>query len=74
MSVAEIQDNRWEVQASRPNFFNIGSLGAILMMAGLCVFFLWLIVGSVRGFFTEPSSLTVDKDAAKAAEGQKAAE
>ena len=66
MTAAEIQDNRWEVQASKPNFFSIGAIGAMMMMAGLCVFFVWMIIGSVRGAMTEPSALTVDKDAAKA--------
>jgi hypothetical protein len=71
MSAAEIQDNRWEAQASKPNFFSVGAIGAILMMTGLCVFFLWLIVGSVRGAFTESTGLQVDKGAAAApAEGE----
>ncbi len=70
MSAAEIQDNKWEVQASKPNFFTIGAIGAILMMGGFVLFFVALIIGSVQGAFTEPGALTVDKGAAekKAAE------
>jgi hypothetical protein len=64
MSAAEIQDNKWEVQASKPNFFSIAAIGAILMMAGFCLFFIALIIGSVQGTFTESTGMVVDKDAA----------
>lgn len=68
MSAAEIQDNKWEVQASKPNFFTIGAIGAMLMMGGFVLFFIALIIGSVQGTFTDSTGLQVDK----AADGKKA--
>ncbi|MFV8750302.1 hypothetical protein ACNOYE_07105 [Nannocystaceae bacterium ST9] len=64
MSAAEIQDNKWEVQASKPNFFSPAAIGAIIMMAGFILFFVALIIGSVQGTFTESGGMVVDKEAA----------
>ncbi len=55
MSVAEIQDNKWEVQASKPPLANFGAIGVIIMMGSFFVFFVWIIVFSVIGAFTEPT-------------------
>ena len=63
MSAAEIQDNKWEVQASKPNFFSPAAIGAIIMMAGFILFFVALIIGSVQGAFTESGGMIVDKEA-----------
>lgn len=62
MSIAEIQDNKWEVQASRPNLLTPAAIGGILMMGGFILFFVALIIGSVQGFFTESGGLKVDKE------------
>lgn len=70
MSAAEIQDNKWEVQASKPNFLTVGAIGAILMMGGFVLFFVALIIGSVQGTFTESTGLQVDKAPAAGAEAK----
>lgn len=62
MSAAEIQDNKWEVQASKPNLTSVASIGGIIMMSGFILFFVALIIGSVQGAFTETQGLKVDKD------------
>lgn len=73
MSAAEIQDNKWEVQASKPNLLNPAAIGAILMMTGFILFFVALIIGSVQGTFTESGGMVVDKDAAAKEKADKAA-
>lgn len=62
MSVAEIQDNKWEVQASKPNLMTPASIGGIIMMTGFILFFVALIIGSVQGALTDSDGLKVDKD------------
>ncbi len=69
MSVAEIQDNKWEVQASKPPLATAGSIGAIIMMSGFILFFVWVIIFSVIGSFTDTEEMDfskTQKDAAAA--------
>jgi hypothetical protein len=71
MSVAEIQDNKWEVQASKPPIMTPGSIGIMIMMGGFALFFVFVIVGSVIGSFTETKEMDFSKthkDAPAAAE------
>jgi hypothetical protein len=74
MSVAEIQDNKWEVQAAKPPLLTAGSIGAMIMMGGFALFFVWVIIFSVIGSFTETKEMDFSKtqkaeaDAAAAAE------
>lgn len=73
MSVAEIQDNKWEVQASKPPLTNPGAIGVIIMMSGFILFFVWVIVFSVIGSFTDTKEMDFSKtqkveEAAPAAE------
>jgi hypothetical protein len=75
MSAAEIQDNKWEVQASKPNLLTPAAIGAIIMMAGFILFFIALLIGSVQGAFTDSGGMVVDKEAAaKEAADKSAAE
>jgi hypothetical protein len=53
MSVAEIQDNKWELQAIKPPVTNAGAIGIIIMMSCFALFFVAIIIGSVIGSFTE---------------------
>ncbi len=70
MSIAEIQDNKWEVQASKPNLTSVASIGGIVMMTGFILFFVALIIGAVRGTFTDSDGLKVDQGVGS---GEKAA-
>jgi hypothetical protein len=53
MSLAEIQDNKWEVEATKPPVTNPGAIGIIIMMTAFSLFFVAIIIGSVIGSFTD---------------------
>lgn len=49
MSAAEIADNRWEVQATKPPVTSVAGIAQILLMSGFGLFFVWILIGSVQG-------------------------
>jgi hypothetical protein len=53
MSAAEIADNRWELQATKPPVTSPGGIAQILLMGGFAVFFVWIFIGSVQGMVME---------------------
>ena len=55
MSAAEIADNKWETEASKPQIFTPGSLAQLLMMGGFSLFFVYILLFSVIGMFSEKS-------------------
>ena len=61
MSIAEIQDNKWEVEAIKPPIKTPGAIGVIVMMSGFILFFIWVLVGAVMGSFTEVEEMDFDK-------------
>ena len=61
MSVAEIQDNKWEAQSIKPPVTNPAALGIIVMMGGFMLFFVAVIIGSIIGTFTDPQEMDFDK-------------
>lgn len=61
MSVAEIQDNKWEVQAAKPPLMTPAGIGAMIMMGGFALFFLWVIIFSVIGSFTDTKEMDFSK-------------
>ena len=52
MSTAEIADNKWEVQASKPPVASAGGLGMLLMFGGFTLLFAYLTVMSIIGATT----------------------
>jgi hypothetical protein len=70
MSVAEIQDNKWEVQASKVQIMTPQGLGLILMMGAFVLFFVWVTIYSVIGAFTETSTMDFDKKQKVDADGK----
>lgn len=73
MSVAEIQDNKWEVQAAKPPLITPGGIGAMIMMGGFALFFVAVIIGSVIGSFTETKEMDFSKQQKVDGEGAAAA-
>ena len=61
MSLAEIQDNKWEVQASKPPIAKPAGIGMLIMMTGFTLFFVAVIIGSIIGSFTETKEMDFDK-------------
>jgi hypothetical protein len=52
MSASEIADNKWELQASRPQMGTAGGIMQILLMVGFVGVFGYLIVFSIIGAVT----------------------
>lgn len=52
MSSSEIADNKWELQASRPQVSNFGGIAQILLMLGFIGVFGYLILFSIIGAVT----------------------
>lgn len=52
MSTAEIGDNKWEVQASKPPVATAGGLLQLIMISAFSVIFGWITVNSVIGIVT----------------------
>lgn len=53
MSVADIRDNKWELEATKPPITTPAAIGVIIMMTCFALFFVAIIIGSVVGSFTE---------------------
>jgi hypothetical protein len=60
MSLAEIQDNKWEVEVTKPPVTNPGAIGIIIMMTAFSLFFVAIIIGSVIGSFTETETMNFE--------------
>jgi hypothetical protein len=52
MSTSEIADNKWEVQASKPQVANAAGIMQILLMVGFVGIFAYLIIFSIIGAVT----------------------
>jgi hypothetical protein len=52
MSSAEIADNKWELQASKPPVGGVGGILQLLLMAGFVGVFGYLILFSIIGAVT----------------------
>lgn len=70
MSVAEIQDNKWEVTASKPEIVTAGGVGLMVMMAGFVGYFVWMVIFSVVGAFTDTKHMDFDKKQKVDADGK----
>ena len=56
MSASEIADNKWELQASKPQVANAGGILQILLMVGFVGIFGYLITFSIIGAVTPKKS------------------
>lgn len=61
MSLAEIKDNKWEVEAIKPPVKSPAAIGIIVMMSGFILFFVAVIIGAVIGSFTDTEEMDFDK-------------
>jgi len=61
MSLAEIQDNKWEVEASKVQIMTPQGIGMMIMMGAFTLFFGWVMIFSVIGSFTEAKTMDFDK-------------
>ena len=52
MSASEIADNKWELQSTKPPLGSAGGIMQLILMAGFCGIFLYLIIFSIIGAVT----------------------
>lgn len=52
MSAAEIADNKWELESTKPPVSSLSGLTQILLMGGFALFFTLIVVGSLVGIVT----------------------
>ena len=53
MSISEIADNKWEVQAAKPPVSTMGGIMQILLIACFAGVFVYILQGSAAGIFGE---------------------
>lgn len=51
MSMSEIADNKWEVQASKPPTSTVPAIFQILLIGSFAAVFAWILMFSVQGIF-----------------------
>ena len=68
MSAAEIADNKWELQASKPPIGTFSGLTQIVLMLGFAGFFAWIVGFSAIAILTpkkEDAGLAAEYDKMK---------
>lgn len=51
MSLSEIADNKWEVQAAKPPVQSVPAVAQMLLIAAFAGIFAWILFGSLQGIF-----------------------
>lgn len=51
MSISEIADNKWEVQAAKPPVQSVPAIAQMLLIASFAGIFAWILFGSLQGMF-----------------------
>ena len=51
MSISEIADNKWEVQAAKPPVTTVPAIFQILLIGAFAAVFVWILWFSMVGFF-----------------------
>lgn len=74
MSAADIADNKWEVEASKPPVSNIGGILQIVVVAFFAAIFAWMMSFTFQGIFGAKRDTMADAYGNLSAEGQAAAE
>lgn len=79
MSAAEIADNKWEVESTKPQIANPAGIAQLLLFGGFAAFFGYILIFSLIGMFSakEESDLAgkfSHMDDAKAAPAEAPAE
>lgn len=59
-SAAEIADNKWELESTKPPMKDAGAIGQIALIGGLALFFLYIIVFSLVAIVTPDAEGTLE--------------
>lgn len=60
MSIAEIADNKWEVQAAKAPISTVAALAQLLLVTVLAGIFVFLLIGTLTGLFGEKRETMAD--------------
>jgi hypothetical protein len=72
MSTAEIADNKWEVEASKPPVSSFGGILQIVVVTAFSAMFAWMLLFTVQGIFGSKRETLADQYGHLKAEGGKA--
>lgn len=61
MSTAEIADNKWEVEASKPPIATPGGIMQLVVITFFAGLFAWMMVFTVQGIFGATRETLADK-------------
>lgn len=70
MSAAEIADNKWELEASKPPIITVGGILQILILAGFAAMFAWMMMFTLQGIFGAKRQTLADQYGNLTVEGQ----
>ena len=68
MSAAEIADNHWEVEASKPPIRSPMAIGQIAIVGGFTLFFVLMVFTAIVGAFSAKTENTLEKKLREEAE------
>lgn len=71
MSMSEIADNKWEVQAAKPPVQTVPAVFQILLISVFAAVFLWILSFAARGIFGAQRETMADQYGKMGVEGQK---
>lgn len=74
MSAAEIADNKWELQATKPPVSNFSGMSQIILMLGFTGLFLWMFGFSLMGIIMPKQEGLADQYSKMGVEGTQSAE
>lgn len=72
MSTAEIADNKWEVEASKPPVSSFGGILQIVVVSAFAAMFAWMLMFTAQGIFGSKRETLADQYGHLKAEGGKA--
>ena len=71
MSISEIADNKWEVQAAKPPVQSVPAIAQMLLIASFAGIFAWILFGSLQGMFGAKRDTLADSYSKMTHEGKK---
>lgn len=69
MSSAEIADNKWELEASKPPVSTAAGILQVLLLVAFAGVFIWILIFTFRGIFGEKKESLADQYGKMTVEG-----
>jgi hypothetical protein len=74
MSISEIADNKWEVQAAKPPVQTVPAVFQMLLIGSFAAVFAWILMFSLQGMFGAKRATMADNYGKMTVEGTKKTE